>query len=104
MHGFFEAFGAEIDDGLADLGDGDFGRGLVAGKAFGAAGEVECEFVAEFAFLNALLVFEPVAVAAVFFPGGDVVGSEGKEKVRVSRVGCGGGIGVVLRIACCVID
>lgn len=80
FHGFLEAFGSEVDDGLADLGDGDFRCGLVAGEAFGAAGEVECEFVSEFAFFEALLVFEPVAVAAEFFPCGDVVGSEGGQK------------------------
>jgi hypothetical protein len=79
LHGVFEAFGAEIDDGLADLGDGDFGRGLVAGEAFGAAGEVECEFVAEFAIGDALLVSEPVAVAAEFFPGGNMMRGEGEE-------------------------
>jgi hypothetical protein len=61
------------------LGDGDFWRGLVAGEAFGAAGEVEGEFVAEFALVNALLVAYPVAVAAEFFPGGDVVRSEGEQ-------------------------
>jgi len=49
---------------------------LVAGKAFGAAGEVEGEFVSDFAFVKALLVSEPVAVAAEFFPGGDVLGGE----------------------------
>jgi hypothetical protein len=79
LHGFFEAFGTEIDDGLADLGDSDFGGSLVAGKAFGAAGEVECEFVAKFAFLKALLVSKPVAIAAKFFPSGDMLGSEGQE-------------------------
>ena len=72
LHGVFEAFGTEVDDGLADLSDGNLGRGLVAGNAFGAAGEFESEFVAEFAFFDALLVSEPVAVAAEFFPVGDV--------------------------------
>ena len=76
FHGVFEAIGAEVDDGLADLGNGDFGRGLVAGQTFGAAGEVECEFVSDFAFFDALLIAEPVAVAAEFFPVGDVAGSE----------------------------
>lgn len=74
FHGVFEAAGTEVDDGLADLGDSDFGGGLVAGQAFGATGEIDGEFVAEFAFFDALAVFEPVAVAAVLFPGGDVVG------------------------------
>ena len=78
LDGFFEAFGSEVDDGLADLGDGDFRSGLVAGKAFGAAREFECEFVAEFAFFDALLVAEPIAVAAVSFPGGEVLGSEAR--------------------------
>ena len=36
LQGFFEAVGTEVDDGLADLGDGDFGGSLVAGKSFGA--------------------------------------------------------------------
>jgi hypothetical protein len=35
--------------------------------------------VAEFAFFDALLVSEPVAVAAEFFPGGEVVGRQGRE-------------------------
>ena len=76
LHGVFEAVGAEVDDGLADLGDGNFGRGLIAGKAFGTAGEVECEFVADFAFFDALPVSKPIVVTTVLFPGGDVVGSE----------------------------
>ena len=75
FHRVFDALGAEVNDSLADLGDSNFGRGLVAGQAFGAAGEVEGEFVADFAFFDALLVFEPVAVAAEFFPGGEVVGA-----------------------------
>ena len=85
LHRFLEACGPEVDDGLAHLGDGDFGGGLVAGKAFGIAGEVECEFVPEFALVKALLVAEPVAVAAEFFPGGDVVGGEGGEERSVKR-------------------
>ena len=96
LYGFFEALRTEVDDGLADFGDGDFGGGLVAGKAFGATGEVECEFVAEFAFLNALLVFEPVAVAAEFFPSGDMMSGQGREEVRVLSVGCGGSVSSVM--------
>jgi len=80
FHGFLEALGAEVDDSLADLGDSDFWSGLVTGNALGAAGEVECEFVAEFAFFDALLVSEPVAIAAMSLPSGEVLGSEGGEK------------------------
>jgi hypothetical protein len=74
LHGVFEAVRAEVDDGLADLGYSDLWRGLVAGKAFGAAGEVECEFVADFAFFDALPVSKPIAVTAVLFPSGNVMG------------------------------
>ena len=80
FHRVFDALGAEVNDSLADLGDSNFGRGLVAGKAFGAAGEVESEFVADFAFFDALLVSEPVAIAAMSLPGGEVLGSEGGEE------------------------
>jgi hypothetical protein len=71
-----DGVGADIGNGLADHAGSDFARGLETGDAFEIACEIQGEFLAGAAALDAALFHEPVLVAACF-PVGNILNIEG---------------------------
>ena len=66
-----EGIGANVSEGFADEGGGDFAWSLEAVDAVTVAEEIDSEFLAGAAGFDALLLLEPLLMAPIF-PGGKV--------------------------------